>query len=66
MKAVGCQYSIRIGVATHPANHTGDAGLPGGKIPSAPLAVNQAPLPRENEAIGASIRENLLPQRWPN
>jgi hypothetical protein len=31
-----------------------------------PPAVNQAPLPRENEAIGASIRENSLPWPWPN
>ncbi len=49
-----------------PANHPGDAGLRGGKIPSVPPAVNRAPLPHENEAIGASIRENFLPQRWPN
>ncbi len=66
MLAVGCRNYIRVGVATHRANHTGDAGLPGGKIPSAALAVNQARLPHENEATDASNRGNLLPQRWPN
>lgn len=31
-----------------------------------PPAVNQASLLHDNEAVGAGIYENLLPQRWPN
>jgi hypothetical protein len=52
----GANNCIRIGAAAHRANHTGDAGWRVGKKPTE----------HENEAMGASNCENLLPQLWPN